>query len=115
MPLTATLAATSFGSALATVTATAGLEFDERKDNAIVIVASTVTSGATFHIEAKTESGAWVPVIKFAITATGSYAFPISDRIRRERSLDSNCQFRVSCVARTDGSYACSRNTFTEG
>ncbi len=113
--LTSTLTATTFGTALSAAGSTAGLAFDERKDNAIVIVASTVTSGATFQIEGKTESGTWVPVVKFAITATGSYAFPICNRILRKRHLDTNCQLRVTCTACTDGSYACSRNTFTEG
>lgn len=119
MPLTDTLANTSFGAALSATGATSGLAIGDDEaarsiDCCVLIVASSVTSGATFFVERKNAGGAWRPIAKFAITEDGSYAIPAWGGKENRSGADPQTNIRVNCVARTDGSYACSLSKLTK-
>lgn len=76
------------------------------------IVASTVTSGATFQIEGRRSvngvNTAYRPIRKFAITASGTYAVP-ADPLNGG-TFD---EYRVNTLARTDGSYVFTTQALT--
>lgn len=126
MPIVDTLANTTFGSALTAAGSTSALTFggDGRGQSAsVLIVATAVTTGASFTIEVEgggtsntTFGGAaanYAPIASFAITANGSYAVPID--VRRRGAIGADTKIRVTCTTRTDGSYACSLSKLTKG
>lgn len=121
MPVADTLASSTLGSSLASATQTgtvvlAGDDAGARAvDACVVIVATTVTSGATFRVEKRNEAGNWVPINKFSITANGSYAVPVWGGNQSRNGDGPATGIRVNCISYTDGSYACSVSKLTKG
>jgi hypothetical protein len=99
--------------AIATVTATGAqtaVAVSTEDDALLACVASTVTTGATFTIEGRSSTrdgaGSWIQLQQFTIAASGTYAIRVFSNkqrhLRRGKTID---EWRVNCIARTDGSY----------
>lgn len=117
MARSGTLTSTSLGAALAATGQTATVvaiaspgDKDARRGTTacVVIVATSVTSGATFQVERQRSVGQpWEIVARFEITTNGSYGVST----RNDSVPDGQSNVRVNCVAYTDGSYACTLQT----
>lgn len=115
------LPATVTTSANATVTATGGQTAISRGTSGsmnINIVASTVTTGATFQIEGRTVdqvgTGPWIPFLAFAITASGTYSVPAAhDGKKWHTGPGLPTDVRVNCTSYTDGSYVVTSTAIT--
>lgn len=107
-----TIASTAIGAALNSVAATAAVTApDPRLSPTVVIVAASVTDGATLVIEGKS-GDTYYPITTFNITANGSYAVPLYGVRAPVEKPDT---IRINCIARTDGTYTGTYNTLTKG
>jgi hypothetical protein len=107
--------------AIATVTATGtqtAVAVGTENSASVNIVASSVTTGASFQIEGRTSTrdgaGSWIPVVAFDITANGTYSIPVfGSKQRHIRTGKTIEEFRLNCTALTDGSYVATSGKVT--
>ena len=112
-------ASTVTTAAIATVTAAgaqAAVAVGAENAAVLKLVASGVTSGATFNIEGRSSTrdgvGSWIPLVTFNVTANGTYAVPVFTNkqfhIRRGMTIE---EWRLNAVSVTDGSYVATSGT----
>ena len=113
MPLNDTLTTDAIGAGLSSVTAGTALALTQGDprgiDRSVVIVATSVTTGANLQVEVDCGSGYEV-LAKFSITADGSYAIPLAPKDRKGSDPES---VRVRVNSRTDGTYTPHLTTLT--